>query len=84
MTFVPKAESGQNPLLPASYDWVLSGLVLATVVLAVVAVVVLARSRPIGTAQVFWLLVVLALPVVGPLLFFVLGARRNPDTWEVP
>lgn len=74
-----------NPLLPAGYDFVWSVVMVAIVVLMVVALVSLMRLAKSITPGVglVWALVVLLLPVVGPLAWLgigrrtVIGAREN-------
>ena len=67
-----------EPLVP---DWSILGLLLiAGVVLFVVALISIARNRTYSSGgTVVWALIVLALPVLGPVLWFLLGAGRpNP------
>ncbi|WP_243076051.1 PLD nuclease N-terminal domain-containing protein [Microbacterium sp. SS28] len=66
-----------NPLIPAGYDivWsVVAGLVIA---LVIVALVVLARSakRLTPLEALVWTLVVLFVPVLGPLAWLTIGHR---------
>lgn len=66
-----------NPLLPAGYDIVWSVVMVAIVVLMVVALVSLMRLAKSITPGVglVWALVVLLLPVVGPLAWLGIGRR---------
>lgn len=66
-----------NPLVPAAYDVVWMAAALAALVLAVAAVVSIARSPGLrAAARVLWLLVVVIVPVVGALAWFALAGRR--------
>ena len=76
-----------NPLLAAGYDIAWSVVAFAIVVLIAVALVSLIRLAKSMTPGVglIWALVVLLIPVVGPLAWLgigrrtVLGARENPQ-----
>ena len=66
-----------EPLVP---DWSIIALpLIAGVVLFVVALVSIARNGTYSSGgTVVWALIVLALPVLGPVLWFVMG-RRVPS-----
>ena len=69
-----------NPLIPAGYDiawWVIAVLLLA---LTVVALVTLARSagRLSPTQALVWTLIVLFVPLVGPIAWLTIGRRATP------
>ncbi|WP_413354206.1 PLDc N-terminal domain-containing protein [Microbacterium sp. 1P06AB] len=66
-----------NPLLPAGYDIVWSVVALMAAVLAIVALVSLTRSarRLTSTQALLWVLVVLLVPVAGPLAWLAVGRR---------
>jgi len=66
-----------EPLVPS---WSIMGLVLmAGVVLFVGALVSIARNRTYTSGgTVVWTLIVLALPVLGPVLWFLMG-RKAPS-----
>ncbi|WP_051223234.1 PLDc N-terminal domain-containing protein [Agrococcus lahaulensis] len=68
-----------NPLLPAGYDviWTISLLAIAT--LAVVAMGQLVRAKAVaGVEAAIWVLIILALPVVGPIAWLAV----RPDSRE--
>ncbi|WP_241248974.1 PLD nuclease N-terminal domain-containing protein [Agrococcus sp. KRD186] len=63
-----------NPLLPAGYDLIWSGIVLVVVVLAVTALWQALRSKHYsGGQQLMWALLIVVAPVLGALAWFVLG-----------
>lgn len=67
-----------NPLLPTS--WELTALVLggALIALVVVAIISLFRDRHYTPAQrLLWLLVILAAPALGPILWLAVGRRHT-------
>ena len=66
-----------EPLVP---NWSIMALpLIAGVVLFVVALVSIARNRTYSSrGTVLWALTVLALPVLGPVLWFVMG-RKGPS-----
>ena len=66
-----------EPLVP---DWSIMALpLIAGVVLFIVALVSIARNRTYSSGgTVVWALLVLALPVLGPVLWFVIG-RKAPS-----
>ena len=68
-----------NPLLPAGYDIVWSVVALVAAVLAIVALVSLMRSarRLTATQALVWVLVVLLVPVAGPLAWLAVGRRAG-------
>ena len=76
---------GANPLIPTSWE-VLALLVgAAVIVLFVVAVLSLSRDERYTVSQrLLWLLVLLAAPVVGPLLWLSLGRRHAPEPRNRP
>jgi hypothetical protein len=76
------ATEEHNVLLPVAYDWVLSAVMLAAVVLALVALVHLARRKDYSaTETALWALLVLVAPILGP-GFYLLTQRtgRDPST----
>lgn len=64
-----------NPLLPAWYDVVWSAAAAVGLALLLAAIISIARhARPLSWgAFALWILVVLVAPVLGPLLWFVVG-----------
>lgn len=71
-----------EPLVPS---WSLMGLLLiAGLVLFVGALINIARNRTYTSGgTVVWALIVLALPVLGPVLWFLIG-RRAPKSFRRP
>jgi hypothetical protein len=70
--------AGANPLVPTSWEFTAFLLGGALVALVVVAVISLSRDRHYTPAQrLLWLLVILAAPVFGPLLWLAVG-RKAP------
>ena len=57
----------KHPLLPAAYDVIWSGVVVLLVVLLIWAMVSIARSRLDPRVRLVWAMVLLLLPVVGPI-----------------
>jgi hypothetical protein len=69
-----------NPLLPAGYDVAWTLMLAAIVSLAVVAVAQLTRAKAIrGLEAAIWVLVILALPVVGPLAWLAIRPDRRAE-----
>ena len=69
----------KHPLLPAAYDMIWSGVVVLLVVLLVWAMVSITRSRLDPRVRLVWAMVLLLLPVVGPICW--LAARpQKSDT----
>lgn len=72
--------AGTNPLLPTSGE--LTALVLggALIALIVVAIISLSHDRHHTPAQrLLWLLVILAAPVLGPILWLTVGRHHTPE-----
>lgn len=67
----------ENPLLPAAYDVIWSGIVVALVALLVWALVSIYRSDLDAVAKLVWAIIVFLLPVVGPICWFVIESRRS-------
>ena len=67
-----------NQLIPAPYDILWSGVAVLTAGLALIAVVsILRHCRGLSwPSYVLWLLVVLAMPLVGSLLWFMFARDR--------
>ncbi|MEX5307617.1 PLD nuclease N-terminal domain-containing protein [Kocuria sp. CPCC 205258] len=75
--------AGANPIVPTSWDFttlLLGGTLIALVALAIIS---LSRDRHYTPAQrLLWLLVILAAPVVGPILWFAVGRRHALEHQE--
>ncbi|WP_228278190.1 PLD nuclease N-terminal domain-containing protein [Brevibacterium limosum] len=67
----------ENPLLPASYDVMWSGIVLLLVVLLIWAMVSIARSGLDPRVRLVWAIIVLLLPVVGPICWFIARSQKS-------
>ena len=75
--------AGTNPIIPTS--WELTALLAggAPFALLVVAVISLARDRHYTPVQqLLWLLVILAAPVIGPILWPAAGGRHALEQQE--
>ncbi|GAA2174967.1 hypothetical protein GCM10009784_15470 [Arthrobacter parietis] len=74
-------QSSSNPLIPNQWEFTVLGIGMLALFLFVVALIDIARSRHLtGLARAVWVLVVLALPLVGPLLWLVIGRLGNATT----
>ena len=72
------ADEGANPVIPTHWEYTVIGVGVLTLLLFVVVLIDIARSRRItGLTRAVWVLVVLAFPVAGPLLWLLVGRRRN-------
>lgn len=70
--------SGDNPLIPTGSEFLVTGISTALMVLLVIAVVGLARSRAVTAPERLGLLVFcLVVPLAGPALTLVLLRRRG-------
>ncbi|WP_106815823.1 PLDc N-terminal domain-containing protein [Microbacterium timonense] len=69
-----------NPLLPTGYDVTWSMLTAVAIALTVLALILLARSaRRLTPSQgLLWTLVVLLVPVLGPIAWLTIGRRTAP------
>lgn len=66
-----------NPLIPAGYDILWSVIVVAVVALTITALLQALRSKAYtGGQQLLWALLIVAAPVLGSLVWFVLGRPR--------
>lgn len=67
----------ENPMLPAGYDILWSAVTIAIIVLAVSALVSLARTPrsggPVDGVRGIWALAIIFLPILGALAWFVSG-----------
>ena len=70
-----------NPLIPAGYDLAWSAVTVAVIVLAIAALVLLARSAKRLTPRqaLTWTLVILLVPFVGSLAWLTIGRRSLPE-----
>ena len=72
-----------DPLIPTAGEAAVLGVGALTVVLWAVALWTLARDRRYTPAQrLLWLLVILAAPLLGSALWFIIG--RRPETASAP
>ncbi|WP_062073584.1 PLD nuclease N-terminal domain-containing protein [Demequina sediminicola] len=71
-----------SPLLPTTYDVAWTVVAVATLAFAVVALVSVARRASLmsSSAVALWCLLILVVPVVGPVMWFVAGKRARPAT----
>lgn len=69
-----------NPLVPSAYDVVWGAVMLVPLVLAIIALVSLARSRVglTATQTLVWVLVILLIPLLGAIAWLVAGRPRTP------
>ena len=67
----------ENPLLPAAYDVIWSGVVVLLVVLLIWAMVSIARSRLDPRVRLVWAMVLLLLPVVGPICWLIARPQKS-------
>ncbi|WP_062736517.1 PLD nuclease N-terminal domain-containing protein [Kocuria turfanensis] len=70
--------AGANPILPTS--WELTALLLGGALIALVGVAVISLSRDryyTPVQRLLWLLVILAAPVLGPILWLAVGRRHT-------
>lgn len=67
-----------NPLIPESSELLVTGISAALLILLIVAVIRLARSRKVTAVERFGLLLFcLVLPLLGPILTLLLLSRRD-------
>lgn len=72
--------TGANPILPT--HWEFTALLAGGVLIALVAVAVVSLSQDrhyTAVQRLLWLLVIMAAPVLGPLLWLAVGRRRAPE-----
>ena len=75
------AAQGANPVIPNQWEFTVLGIGVLSLLLFVVVLIDIARSHHLtGLAQAVWVLVVLAFPMIGPLLWFLIGRRANTST----
>ena len=68
-----------EPLMPSPLFGIWGFFIVAGVVLFIGALVSVARNRTYTSGgTVIWTLIILALPVLGPLVWFLVG-RKSPD-----
>lgn len=65
-----------NPTLPLAYDitWTVIALLWLTLVIMTIVSVLRARHAS-GAAKIAWILIVVALPILGSLAWFTLGSK---------
>ena len=65
-----------NPLIPVWFDLAWSGFVLCALVLLVLALLQIARTPELSsTGRAIWVLIVLFVPIVGPVVWLSIGRR---------
>lgn len=70
----------QNPLIPAGYDIVWSLVAVLVIALTIAALVTIARSarRLTATQALIWTVIVLLVPLLGPVAWLTIGRRAVP------
>lgn len=58
------------------------GLVVGAAILLTLIALVHLVFNPRRTGRWLWLVVIVALPVLGPLLYFIAGRRADPEDWD--
>ncbi len=77
--------AGMNPLIPTSWEVLAMLAGAAVIVLFVVALLSLSRDEHYtGTQRLLWLLVLLAAPLLGPILWLTLGRRHALEPHNGP
>lgn len=72
------ASQGANPVIPASWEFIVIGIGVLALLLFVLALIGIARASHLtGAARAVWVLAVLAFPFAGPILWFLIGRRAN-------
>jgi hypothetical protein len=68
-----------NPLAPSAYDVVWGAVMIVPLVLAIIALVSVARSRASLTATqtLVWVLLILLIPLLGAIAWLVAGRPRT-------
>ena len=67
-----------NPLIPNQWEYTVLAIGMLALLLFVVVLIDIARSRHLsGLARAVWVLIALAFPLVGAVLWFVIGRRDN-------
>lgn len=75
------AIEGSNPVIPTQWEFTVLGIGLLGVLLFVVVLVDIARARHLsGLTRAVWVLVALAFPLLGPVLWFLIGRRNSTGT----
>ena len=65
-----------NPLIPVWFDLAWSGFVLCALVLLVLGLLQIAHTSELSpTGRAIWVLIVLFVPIVGPVVWFSIGRR---------
>ncbi|MFF1252679.1 PLD nuclease N-terminal domain-containing protein [Pseudarthrobacter sp. NPDC058329] len=78
MLLLQAGSGGVNPVMPPAWDAMVTIVSVCLAALFVAALVSILRSKnqtPAGTA--LWVLVALAVPVLGPLLWFIAGRKAT-------
>lgn len=77
------AAQGANPVIPNHWEFTVLGLGVLALLLFAVVLIDVARSRHLaGLARAAWVLVVLVFPVIGPLLWVLVGRRAKTSTCD--
>ncbi len=72
---------GSNPLIPNHWEFTVLGIGLLVLLLFAAVLVDIARARHLsGLAKAVWVLIALAFPLLGPVLWFLIGRRNSTGT----
>jgi hypothetical protein len=74
---VPAIQPSENPLLPPEYDGIWNALVLLITFFMVLALFDVMRSpRATMLKAMEWVVLIVLVPVVGPMIWFLYGRNR--------
>ena len=76
--FLTQGSANANPIIPPAWEamTLLAGLIIAALLIAALVSIVRNKGQA-PMATVLWVLVVFAVPILGPLLWFLAGRRSS-------
>jgi drug/metabolite transporter (DMT)-like permease len=81
MILMSVAATTVNPLMPSPFFGIWGIVMIAGVALFIAALISVARNKTYTSAgTVIWTLIILALPVAGPVLWFLMGRKPSRES----
>ncbi len=59
------------------WQWIIIGFAITMLILQIIALVDVIKNNFLNNNKVIWVLVIILLPLLGPILYFVLGAKQK-------
>ena len=59
------------------WQWIIIGMAIPLFILQIIALVDVLKNNFLNNNKIVWVLVVLLLPLIGPILYFIIGTKQK-------